>query len=108
MEVRVLEEGPRGCSSAVQADIHAQESADVNATAVDAPIEPLQPVTQENVESAVCINLNTASSTVSLQSNQAEFKSGGNFDAEREPSLTTETAPAVDQATDGGIVVSVP
>ncbi|KAG0577761.1 hypothetical protein KC19_5G179500 [Ceratodon purpureus] len=100
MEVRVLEEGPPGCSTATQVDVHAQDAFDV-------PTEPLQPVTfsskvpQEDVESAACINLNTASSAVSSQSNQAELKSGGDSEAGG-PSLATETEPVSEQLTDAG------
>lgn len=109
MEVRVLEEGPRDYPAAVQPNIPAQNSVDVNATTAGVPTEAHQPVTistkapEENVESAVCINLNAASSAVSSQSIQA----GEGNDAEGGSSLITETELVLDHPTDAGIVALV-
>ena len=112
MEVRVLEEGPHGRPSAVEAKIATQEDVGVNGTTVGVPSEPLQPSTlsskvpEENVECGVRMNLNAASVAVSSQSNAEELRSGRNNEAEGGPFMT-EAEPVLDGPSDAGITASV-
>lgn len=105
MEVRVVEEGPGGCSNAVEVDRHSQESPAVNATTVEISIKSPQPstVSQAPVEPTISVQLNSTSRADNTPSNHSEFRARGVSEGEKVGrSSTADPEPALVQLTDAG------